>query len=135
RQVGGGRKGVADQDPTLLEALEALVEPLTRGEPMSPLRWTCKRTRQLAAALRPLGYHLSHPTVARAVHDPGQNLQANVNTLEGASHPDRDAQFQYINMQVKKCLNRQRAVISVETTKKELVGLYKNPGNYSTRFE
>jgi DDE family transposase len=128
RHVGGGRKGVAEQDPTLLEALEALVEPLTRGEPMSPLRWTCKSTRQLAAALRQLGYHISHPTVARLLHDLGYSLQANVKTLEGASHPDRDAQFQYINMQVKKCLNRQRAVISVDTKKKELVGLYKNPG-------
>ena len=94
RQVGGGRKGVADQDPTLLDALEALVEPLTRGEPMAPLRWTCKSTRQLAAALQQRGYHIGHPPVARLLHDLGYRLQAHVKTLEGAFHPHRDAQFQ-----------------------------------------
>jgi hypothetical protein len=128
RRAGGGRKGVAERDPTILEALETLVDPLTRGDPMSPLRWTCKSTRQLAASLRQRGYHISHPTVARLLHELGYSLQANVKTLEGASHPDRDEQFQYINTQVKRYLKRKRPVISVDTKKKELIGLYKNPG-------
>lgn len=128
RQVGGGRKGVVDQDPTLLQALEALVDPLTRGDPMSPLRWTCKSTRQLAAALRQQGYTISHPTVASLLHELGYSLQANVKTLEGTSHPDRDQQFRYINTQVKRYIQRKRPVISVDTKKKELVGPYKNAG-------
>jgi transposase len=128
RQVGGGRKGVVDRDPTLLQALEALVEPLTRGDPMSPLRWTCKSTRQLAAALRQQGYTISHPTVASLLHELGYSLQANVKTLEGTSHPDRDQQFRYINTQVKRYIQRKRPVISVDTKKKELVGPYKNAG-------
>jgi len=128
RQAGGGRKSVVDRDPTLLEALEALVEPLTRGDPMSPLRWTCKSTRQLAAALQHQGYAISHPTVASLLHELGYSLHANAKTLEGTSHPDRDQQFQYINAQVKRYLQSKRPVISVDTKKKELVGLYKNPG-------
>lgn len=128
RQVGGGRKGVVDRDPTLLQALEALVEPLTRGDPMSPLRWTCKSTRQLAAALRQQGYTISHPTVASLLHELGYSLQANVKTLEGTSHPDRDQQFRYINTQVKRYIQRKCPVISVDTKKKELVGPYKNAG-------
>ena len=128
RQVGGGRKGVVDRDPTLLQALEALVDPLTRGDPMSPLRWTCKSTRQLAAALRQQGYTISHPTVASLLHELGYSLQANVKTLEGTSHPDRDQQFRYINTQVKRYIQRKRPVISVDTKKKELVGPYKNAG-------
>jgi hypothetical protein len=128
RQAGGGCKGVSARDPAILKVLETLVDPLTRGDPMSPLRWTCKSTRQLAAALRQRGYQISHPTVARLLHELGYSLQANVKTLEGASHPDRDQQFQYINAQVKKYLKRNRPVISVDTKKKELVGLYKNPG-------
>lgn len=128
RQVGGGRKGVVDRDPTLLQALEALVDPLTRGDPMSPLRWTCKSTRQLAAALRQQGYTISHPTVASLLHELGYSLQANVKTLEGTSHPDRDQQFRYINTQVKRYIQRKRPVISVDTNKKALVGPYKNAG-------
>jgi transposase len=128
RQAGGGRKGVVDRDPPLLHALEALVDPLTRGDPMSPLRWTCQSTRQLAAALRQQGYSISHPTVASLLHELGYSLQANVKTLEGTAHPDRDQQFQYINAQVKRYLKSQRPVISVDTKKKELVGPYKNPG-------
>jgi transposase len=128
RQVGGGRKGVVDRDPTLLQALEALVEPLTRGDPMSPLRWTCKSTRQLAAGLRQQGYTISHPTVASLLHELGYSLQANVKTLEGTSPPDRDQQFRYINTQVKRYIQRKRPVISVDTKKKELVGPYKNAG-------
>ena len=128
RQVGGGRKRAVDADSRLLDALEALVEPLTRGNPMSPLRWTCKSTRQLAAALSAQGYHISHPTVASLLHELGYRLQANVTTLEGTSPPDREQQFRSINAQVKRYLQRQRPVISVDTTKKELVGPYKNAG-------
>ena len=101
---------------------------LTRGDPVSPLRWTCKSTRQLAAALRQQGYAISHPTVASLLHELGYSLQANVKTLEGTSHPDRDQQFRYINTQVKRYIQRKRPVISVDTKKKELVGPYKNAG-------
>jgi hypothetical protein len=102
RHVGGGRKSVVDEDPSLLDALEALVEPLTRGDPMSPLRWTCQRTRQLAVALRAQGSHISHPTVASLLHELGDSLQANVKALEGTSHPDRAQPFHYINTQMKR---------------------------------
>jgi transposase len=128
RQTGGGRKSVVDHTPDILTALEALVEPDTRGDPMSPLRWTCKSTRQLAAALERQGYSISPPTVARLLHGLGYSLQANTKTLEGTSHPDRDQQFRYINTQVKRYLKNQRPVISVDTKKKELVGPYKNAG-------
>jgi transposase len=87
RQAGGGRKSVIDHHPDILSALEALVEPDTRGDPMSPLRWTCKSTRQLAAALEVQGYSISPPTVARVLHGLGYSLQANTKTLEGTSHP------------------------------------------------
>ena len=97
RKAGGGRKRIAEQEPTLLQALEALVEPLTRGDPMSPLRWTCKSTRQLAEALRKQGHPISAPTVAARLHDLGYSWQAKTKTLEGSKHPDRDRQFQYIN--------------------------------------
>ena len=128
RHAGGGRPSVVDREPAILEALEALVEPLTRGDPMSPLRWTCKSTRQLAAALTQQGYSISHPTVATLLYALGYSLQANVKTLEGTSHPDRDQQFQYINAHVKQYLKHHRPVISVDTKKKALVGSYKNPG-------
>lgn len=128
RQAGGGRQSVIDHHPDILSALEALVEPDTRGDPMSPLRWTCKSTRQLAAALEVQGYSISPPTVARVLHGLGYSLQANTKTLEGTSHPDRDQQFRYINTYVKRYLKNQRPVISVDTKKKELVGSYKNAG-------
>jgi hypothetical protein len=128
RQAGGGRKRVAERDPRLLEALEALVEPVTRGDPLSPLRWTCKSTRQLAATLRQQGYAISHPPVASLLHELGDSLQANTKTLEGTSHPDRNQQFQSINGYVKRYLKHTRPVISVDTKKKALVGPYKNPG-------
>ena len=128
RQAGGGRKSVIDHTPDILTALEALVEPDTRGDPMSPLRWTCKSTRQLAAALEHQGYSISPPTVARLLHGLGYSLQANTKTLEGTSHPDRDQQFRYINAHVKRYLKKQRPVSSVDTKKKELVGPYKNAG-------
>lgn len=128
RRRGGGRKSVIDHTPDILAALEALVEPDTRGDPMSPLRWTCKSTRQLAAALKRQGYTISPPTVASLLHGLGYSLQANTKTLEGAAHPDRDQQFRYLNAYVKRYLKNQRPVISGDTKKKELVGPYKNAG-------
>src|SRR6266567_4259149 len=128
RQVGGGRKQLRDQDPTLVTDLEALVDPDTRGDPMSPLRWTCKSTRQLAQVLSDDGHAVSHETVAQLLHQLGYSLQANAKTREGKQHPDRDAQFRYIARQGKYFQARGWPVVSVDTKKKELVGSYANPG-------
>ena len=128
RQPGGGRKAARDRDPALLTALEALVEPTTRGDPMSPLRWTCKSTRQLAEALAHAGHHVSHQVVADLLRAAGYSLQAPRKTLEGGQHPDRDAQFRYLNDQITAFLNQHLPVVSVDTKKKELVGAYKNGG-------
>src|SRR5277367_1668008 len=97
RGIGGGRKKTRDKAPAILDALEQLIAPETRGDPMSPLRWTCKSTRQLAGALADQGFAASHRVVGEMLHHLGYSLQANAKTLEGKQHPDRDAQFQYIN--------------------------------------
>jgi Rhodopirellula transposase DDE domain len=128
RQPGGGRKKLTEQDPTLLSELEALVDPDTRGDPMSPLRWTCKSTRQLAAALAGAGHRVSHTVVAELLDQAGYSLQAPTKTLEGRQHPDRDAQFRYLNEQVKTFLGAGQPVVSVDAKKKELVGAFKNGG-------
>ncbi len=128
RRPGGGRKRLVQQDDTLLTDLEALVNPATRGDPQSPLRWTSKSTRNLADALVDLGHQVSHQTVARLLQAAGYNLQVNRKTREGASHPDRDAQFQYIATQVRSFQRRGQPVVSVDTKKKELVGDFKNAG-------
>lgn len=128
RMPGGGRKALTEHDPTFLRDLESLVEPVTRGDPMSPLRWICKSTRQLAAELGRQGHRVSHQTVAEALHALDYSLQSNRKTKEGASHPDRDAQFAYINEQTKEFQQRSQPVISVDTKKKELVGDFKNGG-------
>ncbi len=128
RQVGGGRKARCVHDPTLLAELEALIDPLTRGDPMSPLRWTCKSTRQLATALVGRGHQVSHQLVARLLHDLEYTLQAPRKTREGSAHPDRDAQFGYLNEQVSSALAVGLPVVSVDCKKKELVGAYKNGG-------
>jgi hypothetical protein len=128
RRPGGGRKRVTHTDRTLLRALESLVDPVTRGDPQSPLRWTCKSTRNLAAALKALGHQVGDRTVPRLLQDVGYSLQANRKTKEGTSHPDRDAQFQYINEQTKAFQRRGQPVVSVDTKKKELVGEFKNSG-------
>ena len=128
RKPGGGRKDITEYHPNILEKLEALVDPVTRGDPRSPLRWTCKSTRQLSQELGRKGYSISNVTVADLLHRLDYSLQANAKTLEGASHPDRDAQFQYINGRVKEFLRRHQPVISVDTKKKELVGQFKNVG-------
>jgi hypothetical protein len=128
RAPGGGRHRVEDDDPTLIRDLEALVEATTRGDPQSPLRWTCKSTRNLAAELGRLGHRVSHVTVAALLHDLDYSLQANRKTREGKDHPDRDAQFEHINRQVRAFQRQGQPVVSVDTKKKELVGDFKNPG-------
>jgi hypothetical protein len=128
RRLGGGRKGIAESHPNLLRDLDSLVDPVTRGDPMSPLRWTCKSTRHLSTQLVQQGYPVSHVTVAELLHRLDYSLQANAKTLEGADHPDREEQFNHINEIVKKFLQRGNPVISVDTKKKELLGQFKNPG-------
>jgi hypothetical protein len=128
RRPGGGRKKTGDRDPTLLADLEALVDPDTRGDPMSPLRWTCKSTRQLAAALTQRGHHVSERIVRNLLHAAGYSLQANAKTREGRQHSDRDAQFRYLNERMKTFLAQGLPVVSVDTKKKELVGNFKNGG-------
>jgi transposase len=128
RRPGAGRKRAADADPGLCPALLALVEPDMRGDPMSPLRWTTKSTRNLAAELTAQGHRVSADTVADLLREQGFSLQSNVKTLEGKQNPDRDAQFRYINDQVKAYLTTGEPVVSVDTKKKELVGEYKNSG-------
>ena len=128
RRPGGGRRRLAETDPELLTALEALVEPATRGDPESPLRWTCKSTAKLAAELTRQQHPVSDRTVAALLIQAGYSLQANRKTREGASHPDRNAQFEYLNASVKRFDRRGQPAISVDTKKKELVGDFKNGG-------
>jgi hypothetical protein len=128
RQAGGGRKPLRQTDPDLLAALEALVDPLTRGDPQSPLRWTCKSTRRLAEELCRRRHPVSDRTVAALLREAGYSLQANRKTREGGQHPDRNAQFEYLNTQAQRFQRRGQPVISVDTKKKELVGDFKNPG-------
>jgi len=128
RSVGGGRRTLTQSDPGLLPALERLIEPATRGDPMSPLRWTCKSTANLADELTRQNHPVSDRTVAVLLKQSGYSLQANRKMREGSSHPDRNAQFEYINRQVLRFQKRQEPVISVDTKKKELVGEFKNPG-------
>ena len=128
RRKGAGRKRTVDQDATLKRDLEALVEPVTRGDPESPLRWTCKSVRRLASELNGAGHRTSHRMVAELLHAIGYSLQANRKTLEGASHPDRDAQFHHISSKIREFQTAREPVISVDTKKKELVGDFKNNG-------
>ena len=129
RAAGGGRKPLEAVDLTLLADLERLVDPVTRGDPESPLRWTCKSTRQLAAALEEQGHVVGRQKISDLLADLGYSLQANRKTKEGsADHPDRDQQFHYINEQAMEFQQRQEPVISVDTKKKELVGEFKNGG-------
>jgi hypothetical protein len=128
RRPGGGRKRIVDGDPTLLDALERLIDPVSRGDPMSPLRWTCKSTRELAKVLQAQGHAVSARVVAALLHDLDYSLQGAAKTIEGNQHADRDAQFQYISRMTQRHLRRKLPVISVDTKKKELVGPYKNGG-------
>lgn len=128
RRAGAGRPRVIDIDAGLRPALEELVEPTTRGHPMSPLRWTCKSVRTLAAELTRQGHAVSHQTVSEVLRASGYSLQANRKTREGSEHPDRNAQFEHIARRVKEFQQRAQPVISVDTKKKELVGNFKNAG-------
>ena len=128
RAPGAGPKPLAASDPGLLAALDALVDPVTRGDPESPLRWTTKSTRQLADALTAQGHQVSHTTVAGLLRAQGYSLQATRKTLEGVQHPDRDAQFGYLNDQATAYLAAGQPVISVDAKKKELVGPFANTG-------
>jgi Rhodopirellula transposase DDE domain len=128
RSPGGGRPYLESVDPTLVGDLEALVEPTTRGDPQSPLRWTCKSTRKLAEELQRRGHSVSYQTVALLLHDLGYSLQSNRKTREGSSHPDRNAQFAHINSRVRTFQKRGQPVVSVDTKKKEMIGDFKNGG-------
>jgi hypothetical protein len=128
RRPGGGRKKTTEKDPTLRDDLERLVEPVSRGDPESPLRWTCKSVRKLAEELNCQGHQISAHLVADLLHELGYRLQANRKTREGDSHPDRDGQFAHINDTVQEYLAADDPVISVDTKKKELVGDFKNGG-------
>ncbi len=128
RQPGGGRPKRSAQDPTLCVALEALIEPTTRGDPESPLRWTAKSTRHLAQVLTAQGHPVSYRLVAAILHELGYSLQALRKTHEGAQHPDRDGQFHYLAAHVQTFQHRQQPVVSVDTKKKELVGAFQNGG-------
>ena len=128
RRAGAGRPPIAIADPDLPQHLEALVEPVSRGAPDSPLRWTSKSTRALAAELRSAGHPISHETVAHLLRHLEYSLQGTRKTQEGGQHVDRDAQFRFINEAVRKALAARRPVISVDTKKKELVGQYENEG-------
>lgn len=128
RKPGGGRKRLTEIDPQLSVELDRLVAPLTRGDPQSPLRWTCKSTSHLAQELSLQGHTISARAVAQLLNAAGYSLQGNRKTLEGTAHPDRNAQFEHINAKVKRFQQRGQPVISVDTKKKELVGPYKNHG-------
>jgi transposase len=128
RKSGGGRKKTAEKDEAILADLEALVDPLARGDPMSPLRWTCKSTRKLAQELSSRGHSISYHTVGGFLHALGYSLQSNRKTQEGGKHPDRNAQFEHINTRVQDFQSREQPVISVDAKKKELVGNFKNAG-------
>ncbi len=128
RRAGAGRPGIKSTQPGIKEALEQLLDPLTRGDPSSPLRWTCKSRAKLAAALSKNGWTVSSTTVGRLLHELGYSLQSVRKSREGESHPDRNAQFEYINATAEDFLRREQPVISVDTKKKELVGEFKNGG-------
>ena len=128
RRAGGGRQRLVVRDPGLTELLDSLVEPLSRGDPQSPLRWTCKSTRVLAHELTDDQHPISHEKVAQLLRDLGYSLQGNRKTEEGVDHPDRDAQFRHINRAVRRALAQGWPVISVDTKKKELIGNFENKG-------
>lgn len=128
RRPGGGRKRSVVSDPKLSQELKRLVEPMTRGDPMSPLLWTCLSTTNLSEALTQQGHSVSPRTVGRLLNEEGYSLQSNRKTKEGTSHPDRNEQFEYINAMVKKFQRNNQPVISVDTKKKELIGEFRNAG-------
>ena len=128
RKLGGGRKPLSEIDASLIDDLRALVEPETRGDPQSPLLWTCKSLRKLSQSLRDMGHRIGRTLVGELLHKLDYRLQANRKTREGSSHPDRDAQFHYLNDRMKEALTAGEPAISVDTKKKELVGDFRNAG-------
>jgi len=128
RRPGAGRPGIEQTQPGVMQALEALVDPLTRGDPSSPLRWTCKSRAKLSAALSKAGWRVSSTTVGRLLNELGYSLQSVRKSREGTSHPDRNGQFEHINATAEDFLERGQPVVSVDTKKKELVGDFKNNG-------
>ena len=128
RKPGAGRPRLSERNPRPLDDLHALLEPATRGDPKAPLLWTSKSTRNLADELVDLGHEVSHDTIGRLLEGIGYSLQANRKTLEGKDHPDRDAQFEYINQQVRAFQKAGQPVVSVDAKKKELIGNFRNPG-------
>jgi len=132
RRPGAGRKSIGVRYPKIMALLEGLIEPQTRGDPESPLRWICKSTRTLAAQLARLKHRISHEKVAQLLRDQNYSLQSNRKTKEGDDHPDRDAQFRHINAEVKRALAQGIPVVSVDTKKKELIGNYVNSGKQWT---
>lgn len=128
RREGGGRKKLTETDSALLEALDHMVGPLTRGDPQSPLRWTCKSTTKLAKELLKQGHAVSQKTVWNLLDQVGYSMQSNRKRIEGTKHPDRDAQFQFISGRVEDFISRKQPVVSVDTKKKELIGNFKNVG-------
>lgn len=128
RNEGGGRKKLTNKNPAILKALEELIEPTTKGDPMSPLRWTCKSTRNLSDELKKQGYTISHMAVSQSLSELGYSLQANRKDFEKVTHPDRNKQFEHINELTKQFTLKNQPVISVDTKKKELIGEFKNNG-------
>jgi hypothetical protein len=128
RRPGGGRRPLTESDPHLLDALESLIEPCTRGDPESSLRWTCKSLQRLAGELTAMGHPAGKMTVASLLHQAGYSLQADCKTREGCCHPDRDAQFRYIDRMVRRRQQTEQPAVSVDTKKKELIGDFKNNG-------
>ena len=128
RRTGAGRPGIDQSQPGIKQALERLVDPVTRGDPESPLRWTCKSRAKLTATLSKAGWKVSSTTVSRLLHELGYRLQSVRKSREGASHPERNAQFEHINRKADGLLLRAQPVVSVDTKKKELVGEFKNAG-------
>lgn len=133
RGFGGGRRAIEVDHPDVIRLLEKIVDSSTRGDPMSPLRWTCKSTRSIADELNRQGLTVSHTTVAQLLRKSGYSLQANRKTIEGKQHPDRNAQFEHISKRVRACLRSGQAAVSVDTKKKEPLGNMKNPGRVYRR--
>jgi len=128
RRPGGGRKPITEEHPEIIDELENLLEPNTRGDPMNPLRWTSRSVRKIADELKEKGFRVSHQKVAELLHEMGYSLQANKKIIEGSNHPDRDEQFSFINQRTKEFQSAGQPVVSVDTKKKELIGNFKNGG-------
>lgn len=135
RRQGGGRKDITEKNPALMNKLELMLEPVTRGHPQSVLKWTCLSTRTLAASLKKQGHEVSHTKVGELLKEAGFSLQSNAKRLEGADHPDRNEQFMYINHKTERYISNGYPAVSVDTKKKELIGTFKNSGKEYRPFK